>query len=160
MSMLTNTFKWAMVSATAGVVTYYCEWVELFRPGTCNHGLCFTLVRIYALPLLLAAILGYCCPRRPLVCWLFLMVPSWALRTMQLALSAMSGSNLATPVIWVDALHLLLTAFITWVAAIGRNAIGNRRAQAGVVNASADTAIGKSQLDSRQTPRRSADIGR
>ena len=131
-----------------------------FARGTCNQGLGFTLVMIYAVPLVLAAILGYCCPRRPLVCWLFLMVPSWVLRTTQLALSAMSGSNFATPVLWVDALHLPLTAFIAWVAAIGRNATGNRRAQAGVVNASADTAIGKSHLDSRQTPRRSADTSR
>ena len=96
---------------------YYCEWLELIRPEACNQGLSFTLSQIYVLPLLLAATLGYCCPTRPLTCWLFLMLPSWIVRAAQLGSSAMSGSNLASPVLVADTLHLALTAFLAWSAA-------------------------------------------
>jgi hypothetical protein len=115
--MLRGTQKWAVISATAGMLTYYCEWLELIHPGICNQGLAFTLSRIYVLPLLLAAIVGYGFPTRALVCWLFLMLPSWIVRSAQMASSAMDGSNLAMPVLLIDTVHLALTAFVAWGAA-------------------------------------------
>jgi len=115
--MLRPASKWMVISAAAGVTTYYCEWLELVRPGTCNQGMAFTVARMYVVPLLLVAVVGYRCPGKPLVCWLFLMLPSFIIRFVQLASSAMSGSNLAMPMIGIDTLHFLFTGVIAWGAA-------------------------------------------
>jgi len=45
------------------------------------------------------------------------MLPSFIIRFVQLASSAMSGSNLAMPMIGIDTLHFLFTGVIAWGAA-------------------------------------------
>ena len=124
--MLEKPAKWMAISAVMGIATYYCEWTELVRPGTCNQDLAFTIIRMYGVPLLLAAILGYKCPSKPLACWLMLMLPSWVVRAVPLASPAMSGSNLALPLFWVDVLHLLLTGLVAWGGAALATRIGRR----------------------------------
>ncbi len=113
-----TTRKWLAVSAVAGVVVYYCEWLDLIYPGTCNQSLGFTIARMYALPMLLSGLLGFYCFKRPLVCWLSFMLPSWIVRLVQLIISAAGGGNLWPLMVAVDAGHLLLTGII--VAGVAR----------------------------------------
>jgi hypothetical protein len=110
MSMTTK--KWLVLSAAAGVLVYYCEWLELIYPGACNQGLGFTLARMYGAPLVISGVFGYFCFRSPLACWLLFMLPSWIVRVAQLTISVTEGSNLSPLVIAVDIGHLLLTGII------------------------------------------------
>jgi hypothetical protein len=119
-----NTRKWIAVSLAAGIVVYYCEWLELVYSGACNQGLAFTLARMYAVPLIVSGVLGYFCFSNPLACWLSFMLPSWIVRLVQLAISVAAGSNLSPLLIAVDAGHLLLTGVVAAGGAkVGRSQI-------------------------------------
>lgn len=120
-----TTKRWIAVSLVAGIVVYYCEWLELIYPGACNQGLVFTLVRMYAVPLVISGALGYFCFRSPLACWLSFMLPSWIVRLVQLAISVEGGSNLSPLLIAVDVGHLLLSGLIAGgVAKFSRSRAG------------------------------------
>ena len=108
---------WIALSLVAGVVVYYCEWIELFYAGTCNQGLQFTILRMYALPLAISAALGYFCFRSPIACWLSFMVPSWLLRLIQLIASIEAGSNLSPLLLALDTGQLIVTGLIALGAA-------------------------------------------
>jgi hypothetical protein len=118
--VLTPTTKWFVIAALSGVVTYYCEWMEVVRPGNCNQGLIFAVARMYVVPVLIVGFLGYFCPSRPIICWLCYMLPSWIVRSVQLLASSAEGSNLAPPLLAVDVGHLLLTGVIAWGVAKAR----------------------------------------
>ena len=72
--------QWLVVSAFAGIAIYYCEWIELLRPGTCNQDFDFTITRMYVLPVVLSGILGFICYKKPIYSWLLFMLPSWGVR--------------------------------------------------------------------------------
>jgi len=105
--------KWSVISAIAGVAIYYPEWIELFAPGCCTQWPDKVILRMYVSPILLAAILGLVCMRRPFECWALLMIPSWIVR---LTMLLEGGGNLWPPVVLVDCAHLLCTGLVFWGA--------------------------------------------
>lgn|SRR5574340_133915 len=111
---VTTTKKWLLVSAVAGVAVYYCEWLELISPGICNHGLGFTVARMYVVPILVSGVLGFFCFEIPLRCWLVFMLPSWIIR---LVLFGSVGGNLWPLLLVVDAGHLLITSVVAGIVA-------------------------------------------
>jgi hypothetical protein len=123
--VLTTPSKWIVIAAVAGVVTYYCEWMEVVSAGNCGQGLMFTISRMYVLPVLIIGFLGYFCPSSPVVCWLCYMVPSWVVRLVQLLASSAEGSNLAPLMLALDIGHLLLTGIVAWGAAKARRSVGD-----------------------------------
>ena len=120
-----TTGRWIAVSLAVGIAVYYCEWLEVAYAGACNHGLEFTLVRMYATPLAISGVLGFFCFRSPLACWFSFMFPSWLVRLVQLTISVAGGSNLSPVLIAVDAGHFLLTGLIVGgVARLRRSHFG------------------------------------
>jgi len=97
------------ISLVAGISIYVCEWSYPSDPSFCELNFQCTLVRIYVLPLPIAAILGLLCFRNPLLSWLLFMVPSWLLREIQLV---SGGGNLWPLVVFVDFVHLMGTVII------------------------------------------------
>jgi hypothetical protein len=119
--MLTNK-QTATIATVAGGAVYYCEWLELVTPGFCNQSLRFTLTRMYVVPLLLAGVIGYFGYKKPMMCWLLFMLPSWIVR---LILLLEVGGNLWPLLFMVDLLHLILIGLVIGGAAIFRK--GARR---------------------------------
>src|ERR1700679_345797 len=54
-------WKWTLIAASLGVVTYCFEWIDLFLPGCCRQWPDWPISRLYVAPLLLATALGFMC---------------------------------------------------------------------------------------------------
>jgi len=107
--MQVNDRQAVVIVSLVGVAVYYCEWLELITPEFCHQNLQFTLTRMYGVPLLLAGVIGYFGYRKPITFWLIFMLPSYAMRLIQLL---DVGGNLSPPLFMFDLMHLILTGLI------------------------------------------------